>query len=171
MTSPVQTDETDLILLDLLQDEIPLVANPWDIIARKAGITQDEVLERLHRLMSAGVLRGIMPTIESDTMGPMVSTLIALKVPDEEIERVAGVVNRYQEVSHNFRRDHPYSLWFTLASPSGERIDTVLDEVLSLTGMNPDDMLNLTTEKKFKIDVRFPILRNHGEGGDADGCC
>ena len=170
MTDPVQTDETDLILLDLLQDEIPLVPNPWDIIADRAGISSGEVLDRLQRLERSGVLRGITPTLESGMASPVISTLIALRVPEEEIERVARFVNQYPEVSHNFRRDHAYNLWFTLASPSRRRIDTILAEVLSLTGVPPEDMFDLTTEKKYKIDVRFPIVRqNPGERGEPDG--
>ncbi len=172
MTGLVQTDELDLLLLDLLQDEFPLVSHPWQIIAEKAGISEDEVLIRLRRLTDAGVLRGIAPTLESDTRGPMRSTLIALRVPEEEIHRVAAVVNRYSEVSHNFRREHQFNLWFTLASPSRERINNVLSEILSLTGVSQEDMLDLSTEKKYKIDVRFPILqKNTGKRGDADGRC
>ena len=33
---------------------------------------------------------------------------------------MADLISRYPEVSHNFRRDHHYSLWFTLSAESEE---------------------------------------------------
>ncbi len=169
MNSPPSSDETDIILLDLLQDEIPLISNPWELIAQKAGISQEEVLVRLNRLADTGVLRGIAPILESDMISPRVSTLIAVRVPEKDIQRVAALVNQYSEVSHNFRREHAYNLWFTLSSRSRDHIDTILAEIQSLTGIHPDDILDLVTEKKYKIDVRFPLRNKKDTGRQHDG--
>lgn len=168
MITPVSVDRTDLILLDFLQDDIPLEPNPWQILAQKVGLSEDETLARIQVLADKGVLRGIAPTLESGAIHPMVSTLVAFRVPDGDIERVAAVVNQYSEVSHNFRRNHLYNLWFTLAASSHERINEVIREICSLTGVQSNDVLNLFTEKKYKINVRFPLLSKISEsGGDS----
>jgi DNA-binding Lrp family transcriptional regulator len=157
--SPVIPDNTDFTLLNTLQDDIPLVERPFEYIGRMVGISEDEVIQRLNRLSDAGLLRNIVPTLESDWAGPFVSTLIAIRVPDRDIARVALIVNGYHEVSHNFRRDNEYNLWFTLAAPSYTHIEKIIEDICHRTGISPDNILDLRTQKKYKIDVRFPILR------------
>jgi len=153
-------DSTDLLLLDLLQEDIPLVSSPWEVIGQRAGLSVAQVLDRLSRLSESGVLRGISPTLEFARQKGMVSTLIALRVPEDRIDEVARVVNRYSEISHNYRREHEYNLWFTIAARSQSRIDEIIGDILSQTGLGGDDLLNLPTERRYKIDVTFPLIRD-----------
>lgn len=153
-----EIEDTDLRLLDLLQQDIPLVPKPWEDLGRAVGISSEEVLERLTRLKDAGILRGIAPTLESEKGGRKVSTLVAVRVPGENIDTVAARINQYDEVSHNFLRDHPYNLWFTLACSTESELKSLLDEIQKETGIKSEDMLNLSTLQKFKIHVTFPIM-------------
>jgi hypothetical protein len=70
---------------------------------------------------------------------------------------VAELINQYPEVSHNFRRDHQYSLWFTLSAENEGAIEKILTGILTRTGFSRDECLDLPTVKKIKIDVRFPL--------------
>ena len=158
MNDNTATDTLDLRILDALQQDIPLVARPWEAIAARLGIPEPLLLERLGTLSRAGVIRGISPIIESRALGLTAATLVALPVPAERIRNVADIISRYPEVSHNFRRDHRYSLWFTLSAENGQALDKLLSEILSKTGFSRDEILNLPTVKKIKIDVRFPLL-------------
>ena len=74
------------------------------------------------------------------------------------MDEIAAIISSYAEVSHNFQRDHYYSLWFTIAAQNGEGIRNVLDEILQRTGIPASDVLDLPTVKKIKIDVRFSFL-------------
>ncbi|HNQ25273.1 MAG TPA: AsnC family transcriptional regulator, partial [Methanoregulaceae archaeon] len=116
MNAQPQTDALDIRILDALQQDIPLVAWPWEDMAGRLGIPESVLLERLERLHCAGIIRGISPVIESRPLGFTAATLVALPVPGERIREVAGVISGYPEVSHNFQRDHYYSLWFTLSA-------------------------------------------------------
>ena len=104
----------------------------------------------------------------SHHLGLHAATLVALHVPDERIDEIAAVISSYPEVSHNFRRDHYYSLWFTLAAKDREGIRKVLDEILDRTGIPASDALDLPTVQKMKIDVRFSFSQA-GSSGGADG--
>jgi siroheme decarboxylase len=148
----------DIGILEALQDDIPLITRPYAAIASRLGITETELLERLKRLQEAGIIRGISPVVESRHMGLSAATLIAMHVPQEKVRETATIINRYPEVSHNFQREHYYNLWFTLCVRSQERIDQLLAEILEKTGISRDDVLNLPTVKKLKIDVRFSFM-------------
>jgi len=169
MTTQTPADELDLRILDALQRDIPLVSRPWESIAARLDIPEAVLLERLERLSREGIVRGISPIIESRPMGITAATLVALPVPEEHIREVADIISRYPEVSHNFQRNHRYSLWFTLSAKDEKTLHEVLQEILERTGFSREDVLDLPTVKKIKIDVRFPLagVRNGGLNGSA----
>jgi DNA-binding Lrp family transcriptional regulator len=168
MKDPVLPDLTDLHILDALQDDIPLVPRPFAAIAQQLGIPEQVLLERLKRLQDEGIVRGISPILESRHMGLSAATLIALHVPEERVHEIAAIISSYPEVSHNFRRDHYYALWFTLSGKNEEDMQRVLTEILSRTGIRDTNILNLPSVRKLKVDVRFSFF-NHEKKEDTFG--
>jgi DNA-binding Lrp family transcriptional regulator len=164
MSGRLLPDQTDLAILDALQDDLPLVSRPWAAIAERLGITEPEIISRMKTLKDTGSIRGISPVLESRHLGLHAATLVALPVPEERMDEVAAIISSYAEVSHNFQRDHYYSLWFTIAAQDGEGIRTVLGEILQRTGIPASDVLDLPTQKKIKIDVRFSLLPAQPQG-------
>ena len=169
MNNSQTTDALDLQILDALQQDIPLVPRPWEAVASRLGIPEPVLLERLEKLCREGIVRGISPIIESRPLGITAATLVALPVPEERISTVAEIVSRYPQVSHNFLRNHWYSLWFTLSAKDELALRELLNEILGKTGFSRDDILDLPTIKKIKINVRFPLAgdRNGGLHGQA----
>jgi len=158
MSGPFQPDQTDLAILNALQDDLPLVSRPWEAIAKRLGITEPEMISRMKTLNDKGIIRGISPVLESRHLGLHAATLVGLHVPAERMDEIAAIISSYQEVSHNFQRDHYYALWFTISAQNGDSIKNVLDEILKRAGILASDALNLPTVKKIKIDVRFSFL-------------
>jgi siroheme decarboxylase len=148
-------DATDLAILDCLQDDLPIVTRPWEAIAGRLGIPEPGLLERVQRLAGAGIIRGISPVLESRPLGLHAATLVALRVPEERLDEVAAIVSSCPSVSHNFQREHEYSLWFTIAGKDVAGVRAVLDEILCRSGVPATDMLNLPTVRRIKINVRF----------------
>jgi radical SAM protein with 4Fe4S-binding SPASM domain len=159
-------DQIDLALLDALQDDIPLVARPYDVIAARLDIPTDEVMRRLRGLLERGIVRGLSPVLDSRQVGLTATTLVALRVPEEKIQAVTRLINAYPEVSHNYRRDHTYSLWFTVAGKDEGRIREIIEEIKKRAGLTDQDILELPTVRRFKIDVRFsfPGISARGVG-------
>ena len=168
MTGHSTPDGTDIAILNALQDEIPVVPRPFLHIADKAGISEQETIARIKRLMDCGILRGISPVIESSTCGLNAGTLIAIHVPPERIGEVAAVISSYREVSHNFRRDHHYQIWFTLAGRDPEHIKELISDIRKQTGIGREDLLDLPTVRRLKVDVRFSIP-GPKSGGEISG--
>jgi DNA-binding Lrp family transcriptional regulator len=158
MSGPSLVDQTDLTILNALQDDLPLVSRPWKAIADRLNISETEIICRMKNMEEAGSIRDISPVLESRSLGLHAATLVALHVPEERLEEIAAVISSYAEVSHNFQRDHYYSLWFTLAAQNEEGIQRVLHEILQQTGIPASDVLDLPTTKKIKINVRFSFL-------------
>lgn len=148
-------DEIDKRLLQLVQDEFPITRRPWAKLGDKLNITGEEVLSRLRRLRNEGVIRKIGPVIDARKVGLNASTLAAMRVPKNEIERVAKIINEYEIVSHNYLREHEYNLWFTIMTSNEGELRKILREIAQRTGIQETDVLDLPTIRRFKIDVRF----------------
>lgn len=159
-------DRLDRELLALLQDDFPLERDPWSALGGRLGLSGAEVLERCRRLADDGVIRMIEPVVEARQIGLAASTLVAMRVPPDAIEEVAAIVNAYDEVSHNYRREHDFTLWFTLAAPDRSRLEAVVAEIARRSGIGPPDLIELPTVRRFKIDVRFPCGTGPREAAD-----
>ncbi len=157
-------EPSDAELLDALQDNIPLVPRPWKAIAGRLGIPEEDLLTRLGKLRDEGIIRGISPVLDSRPMGLRAATLVALPVPADRLEETAAIISSYPEVSHNFQRDDHYSLWFTLSAVDEETLRRILADILGRTGIPETDVLDLSTVRKFKADVRFPFVPGKREG-------
>ena len=148
-------DETDMQLLSAVQDGFPITPRPFFDLGRALGLPEAEVIERLAGLQKEGLVRRIGPILDLRKLGRS-GILAALKVPREEADGAAKVVNEYAEVSHNYLRPNEsgYNLWFTV-SASEERIQEILQEIRIKTGR---EMLVLPTIRIFKIGVKFDII-------------
>ncbi len=157
ITTAISLDEIDKKILQLLQDDFPLMEKPWSQISSNLNIGEDEIITRLKRLNEAGVIWKIGPIVDASKIGLTAATLVAMRVPKNKVDDVARIINEYSNVSHNYEREHEYNIWFTLAASSSKELTDTLDEIKKKTGIKQEDILNLPTKQRFKINVRFQL--------------
>jgi DNA-binding Lrp family transcriptional regulator len=145
-----QLDAIDRRIVNRLQDGLPVCERPFLQTGEELGIAEDELLSRLRRLKSNGILSRIGPMFDAARIGGGL-TLCAMMVPASEFERVAAVVNGFPEVAHNYERDHAFNMWFVLATETPKRIAEVLGEIEGLTGLK---VLNLPKLEEYFIGMR-----------------
>ena len=126
----------------------------YKTIGEELGISEADVIDRLRRLKESGLIRRIGGNFVPEKLG-FVSTLCAAKVPEEKISQFAQVVNRYPGVTHNYRRENKYNIWFTFIAPSMEEISASLEQIAVETGVT--EILNLPATKVFKIRAEFKV--------------
>jgi len=147
-------DDLDRKLLNLIQKGFPIVSEPYRKIGEDLGITEEEAFSRVKRLKEEGVIRRIGAVFEPGRLG-FVSTLCAARVPRERLEAFVRTVNAFEGVTHNYERNHPYNVWFTVTAPSREEIGRFLRELRENTGIS--DILDLQAVNKFKVDATFEL--------------
>ena len=147
-------DEMDRMILNEIQSHFPIEARPYQVLGEKVGCSEEEALQRVQDLKDREVIRRIGANCNSRKLG-YTSTLCAAKVPFRLMERFVEVVNSYMGVTHNYRRDHDYNIWFTLIAPSEEKIERILREIIELTGVG--EVISLPAERLFKIQVDFEV--------------
>jgi len=145
-------DAIDRHLLDDFQHNFPLCPRPYAAIGERLGITEAEVMERLARLQRAGVVSRVGAAIRPHAVGA--STLAAMAVPGEWLERVAELVSGYPEVNHNYLRDHRLNLWFVVTASHRDEVTAVLQDIERRTGIQ---VLDLPMLEDFHIDLGFGL--------------
>ena len=150
----MKLDTIDKAILNRIQSEFPIEPRPYEAIARELGLTEQEVLQHVQALKTIGIIRRIGGNFVPHKVG-FVSTLCAAKVPEDQIDNFAAVVNKYRGVTHNYQRENAFNIWFTFIAPSREEIEQNLASISRETGVTT--ILNLPATKVFKIRAQFDV--------------
>ncbi len=145
-------DARDCRLIDALHGGFPVCARPYAAVAQSLGMSEGEVIDRLARLLDAGMLTRFGPLYDATRLGGAF-TLAAMSVPEERFDAVAEIVNGFPEVAHNYRRDHRFNMWFVVATERSESIGETLDRIRERTGLA---VLDLPKEHEYFLELRLP---------------
>ena len=147
-------DIIDKKILNIIQKNFPLEAEPFKAVAEKIGISEEEALDRIRRMKQEGIIRRIGAVFDSRKLG-FVSRLCAGRVPEEKLKDFIEVVNSYPGETHNYRRNHEYNVWFTFIVPDEAALKQSLAEIRDRTGIS--DILDMRATRTFKNDATFEI--------------
>lgn len=137
-------------LLNDFQSDFPLSPKPFTRIAGELHTSTDTVLDQLKSLQLNGVVSRVGPVFRPNTIGA--STLAAMAVPAHELEQVAMAVNSFEQVNHNYEREHRFNLWFVVTAASPAEIEHTLDAIRERTG---HDVMSLPLLRDYHIDLGF----------------
>lgn len=150
-------DLLDKKLLNVLQWDFPLVAKPFETIGEGLKISEERVVDRILRLKQSGIIRQINAIFDTRRLGYK-SSLVAMAIDESSIDTVANKISEHPGVSHNYKRDHEFNLWFTLAVPPNGNIQDEVKELSALKGVMRCRLL--PTQKLFKIGVKLDMLKD-----------
>ena len=142
-------DLTEKLLNDF-QRNFPLNPMPFEQIAIALNTSTEVVIEKLKELQAKGAVSRVGPVFSPNTVG--VSTLAAMAIPTEQLEQVAEQVSAYQQVNHNYEREHTFNLWFVATAENQEMLKETLDSIEKQTTYK---VLSLPLVKEYHIDLGF----------------
>lgn len=145
----------DRDILNIIQQGFPIHHSPYAELARLIGGTSEQqVFDRVRSLLERKIIRRLGAVFDTARLG-FASTLLAMRVPPDRVDEVGSLVSQYPGVSHNYRRDHEFNLWFTLAAPSRDALMNTIDEIRERTGGL--ELLDLPATRIHKIAVNFSL--------------
>ncbi len=149
-------DQLDSKILKVLQDEFPISDKPYDILAAKLHITVDELYSRTQQMIKTGLIRRIGLSIDSKKIG-FSSTLAAVSVSTENVERASEIIGSFPEVTHSYLRNDEFNIWFTIIAADEQRIENILKQIQTQLSLKDSQILNLPAKRFFKLDARFNL--------------
>ncbi|MDB6170770.1 MAG: Heme biosynthesis protein related to NirD and NirG [Chthoniobacteraceae bacterium] len=144
MNATIPIEHTDSINAKILAVSEDLIVGfhrqPFHVIARQAGVPLETVLERIHAMVEARVIRRVRQTLLSTKLAH--GALVAWKVPEEKLNAAFDFMSLNDPFSgHVVIRSTDtevsgsgYRLWTTLKVPVGESLDFHAKALLRLTG-------------------------------------
>ena len=137
-------------ILGAIQNPLPLTDRPFQLMAEELHLPEGAVLDKLKTLQKQGLLREVSAIFNGRKLGYQ-TALVAVSA--EDTDRAASYINSHPGVSHNYRRNHRFNLWFTFASPPGGDIE---EEIAALCApFRPEAVRFLPALKTYKLRVNF----------------
>ena len=128
------------------------------LIARRLGISEGTVRQRLKRLVASGKLR-VQALVNSDKVASKYLAIIGLNLEGRQLERCAERINRLPEVQQTFIVTGRYDILITVLLDShGQLVDFVTHELSKIPGIR--DSETFVCLKNY--DPWFPASRLDG---------
>jgi len=152
-------DDRDKRLLNVIQADFPLVSRPFEGLGAQLDLSEGEVIDRIAALKQQRIIRQISAIFDTRSLGYK-SSLVAMRVQPDRLDAAAAVVNGHPGVSHNYKRDHPFNLWFTLAVPPTSDLEWTVEHLHAVAGGESTRIL--PTLRLFKISMQLDMQGNTG---------
>jgi radical SAM protein with 4Fe4S-binding SPASM domain len=145
-------DPLDQKILAAIQADFPLVERPFEAVAARLGVGEEDLIARVRRMRSEGFIRRLGAVFDTRRLG-YVSTLVAARIPPGRLAEVAAAVSELPSVTHNYGRRHSYNLWFTLTAESEGEIERTLADLRARTGIG--EFHSLPAMAMYKVQATF----------------
>src|ERR1700736_912679 len=146
--------DQDRELLNAVQWDFPLEPRPYAALGERLGLSEPEVRARVAAVKEAGVLRQLAAIFDTRALGYN-SSLVAGPLDPDRIDDARAVISAHPGVSHNYKRNHAFNLWYTIAVPPGESLDEHLDVLHRDSGAVVTR--KLPTLQLYKIGVKLDM--------------
>lgn len=108
-------DDFDKKIVVVMQEEFPLVLEPYAVLAKKIGISEDELFARLDVLHKTGRIRKFGAVLAHHKIGYSANALCAWSVPDGKVEIAGNIMTVCKSVTHCYcrekKKDWPYNVY------------------------------------------------------------
>ena len=120
----------------------------------RLGLSEADTRAHVAHVKDAGVLRQLSAIFDTRALG-YGSSLVAAQIDPDRIDEAAAVISEHPGVSHNYKRNHRYNLWYTVAVPPGDSLEEHVDVLHRESGALVTR--RLPTLKLYKIGVKLDM--------------
>jgi Lrp/AsnC family leucine-responsive transcriptional regulator len=153
-----ELDTTDLQILDLLQESCK---RPLAAIGEKVGLSAPAVMERVHKLEEAGVIRSYVALLDARLLGMDVTAFIGVCVTHPNMivtfEREVALIEAVLECHHV---TGAFTFLLKVRTENTESLEDLIDRVRSVEGVTRTEtnvVLSTPTERtRIALDLDEP---------------
>ena len=116
-----------------------MVENPFDVLAAQLGITADEIMARMQRMLDNGVIRRIAAVPNHYKIGYKANGMTVWDIKDECVQEVGQMIGQLPYVSHCYRRprflpEWSYNLFAMVHGKERSEVEVRVQEMAELLG-------------------------------------
>jgi DNA-binding Lrp family transcriptional regulator len=130
----MRVTEADRRVLHGMEDGLPLIPRPYQDMAARLGISEEELIARLRALLESGVIKRLGLIVRHHELGYAANAMVVWDVPDKAVDAIGRRMSELPFVTLCYRRERrpprwPYNLFCMI---HGRDRQTVLAQVAEL---------------------------------------
>jgi DNA-binding Lrp family transcriptional regulator len=146
------TKDKDRNLIKFLQGDLPSDLRPFEVLAKRVGMTEEELMGRVREMKESGVIRRFGATLRHQEAGFKSNAMVAWLVPEDRIMSVGSALAEFDEVTHCYQRmpqgDWHYNLYTMIHGARREDCRKLAERLADAVGVKTYKLL--FSEKEFK---------------------
>ncbi|MFB9151224.1 siroheme decarboxylase subunit beta [Roseovarius ramblicola] len=132
-------DATDRRIIAATQGGLPLVPQPYAVVAGELGIDEEELCTRLRTMQDRGVIRRVAVAPNHYALGMLANGMSVWDVADAAVADLGARVGALDYVSHCYERpralpDWPYNLFAMIHGSSRAEVEDKRGRIAALLG-------------------------------------
>jgi DNA-binding Lrp family transcriptional regulator len=148
-------DERDRCLLGAIEDGLPLTTRPYLTVARSLQLDEKDVIDRLARLLDAGVIKRLGTVVRHSFFGYEANAMAVWDIPDRVVDAVAGQFAADSRVTLCYRRtrrppEWPYNLFCMVHAKARAQALAVVADLNAAAATEALDQAVLFSTRCFK---------------------
>lgn len=151
--------DAQIALIRALQDGLPLTEEPFDEIARRAGVPLDFVLNQIEEWKQDGTIRRFGAVLNHHRAGFEANAMVVWNVPEDKVDLFGSIVARVSSVSHCYERPRfegfNYNIYTMVHARTRDECLAIIKEISELTGISDYRPLYTIAELKKTSPVYF----------------
>ncbi len=151
---------TERLVINELQQDLPLVPHPFAQMSAQLGMEEDKFLSRCQSLLQRGIMRRFGAALNHRQAGFTANSMTCWKVPPENVTTMGNKLSSLKEVSHCYERKTnpfwPYNLFAMIHGHTREACREIAGRVSAEAGLNDYVMLFSTREFK-KTRIKYLV--------------
>ncbi|KIX15852.1 siroheme decarboxylase subunit beta [Dethiosulfatarculus sandiegensis] len=146
--------EIDKKIIARLQGDLELTPRPFAAMAKKLGLSEAQVVERIRDLSDKGIMRRFGATLRHQQSGFSANVMVAWQIKPDKTEETGEKLAAYRFVSHCYERetpnpeDFPYNLYTMVHGRSKEECLELVKEMAK--AVCAEDYALLFSKKELK---------------------
>ena len=150
----IELDATDREILELLQENCK---QPLAAIGQKVGLSPPSVLERIHKLEEAGVVRAYTAVLDGRRLGLDVAAFIGVSTDRPVAVRgIEAAVMAMDEVLECHHVTGAHTLMLKVKTQNTETLEELIDRVRSLEGVSRTETMVVLSTHMERTRIALP---------------
>jgi DNA-binding Lrp family transcriptional regulator len=152
MSEIVKLDETDIRILEILQENCKL---NYTQIGNQLDIAESTIRYRIERLEKRRIINSYVALINPRMIGLTITAIMMIKVNPQLIKEISPKLAEFKELRHLFRATGQYDLISVVNARDIGHLNDLMGEIKQIEGIH-ELIVEVATEL-VKVDPKFSL--------------
>lgn len=151
----MRVSNTDRLVLAGIEGGLPLIPRPYQDMAARFGISEEELIGRLRTLLESGVIKRLGLIVRHHELGYAANAMVVWDVPDEAVGTIGRRMSELPFVTLCYRRERrlpswPYNLFCMIHGRDRQRVLGQIAELRAALALEEVQYEVLFSSRRFK---------------------